>query len=111
MPAAGAPRQTLVARTLLEAAFVSVELTNCFDEIAPMTVFGRPLRSFRVTPFEPGPNALIVSMGETLGKIVGFFVKPGKECADRLLVCLAHNINDGPRHLNKQAWPCPSNSS
>ena len=57
-----------------------------------MAVFGGPLGSFRVAPFEPGPNALIVSMGETLGKIVSFFVKPGKECADRLLVCLAHNI-------------------
>jgi hypothetical protein len=98
-------------KTLLEAAFVSVELANRFDEIALMTVFGRTLRRFRVAPFEPGPNTLIVSVGKTLGKVVSFFVKAGKECADRLLVCLAHNINDGPWHFNKQAWPCPSNLS
>jgi hypothetical protein len=101
------PRQPLVANTLLQAAFVAVELANRLDKIAPMTVFGRTLRSFRVASFEPRPNALIVSMGETLGKIVGLFVQPGKECTDRLLVSFAHNNNDGPGPLNKQAWPCP----
>jgi hypothetical protein len=41
---------------------------------------------------------------------VSLFVKPRKECLDRLLVSLGHGVNDGARHPNKQAWPCPSNS-
>lgn len=71
-----------------------------------MTIFGRTFRGFWVAPFKPGPHALIVPMGETLGKIVSLFVKAGKECTDRLLVSFAHNMNDGPGHPNKQAWPC-----
>jgi hypothetical protein len=34
---------------------------------------------------------------------VSLFVEPGKERTDRLLVSLAHNINDGLPHPNKQA--------
>jgi hypothetical protein len=68
-----------------------------------MAVFGRTLGSFRVASFTPRPNALIIAMGETLSKIVSLFVQPGEERAYRLLVSLAHNINDGPPHPNKQA--------
>ena len=92
-----------MAGTLLETAFVSVKIANRPDELAPMAVFRRTLRRFRVAPFEPRPHALIVSVCETLGEIVGLFVEPGKEGADCLLVGVGHLINDGPRGVNKQA--------
>ena len=57
-----------------------------------MPVFGCALRGFRIASFEPGPHTFIVSMGETLGKIVSLFVEPGKKCADSLLVRVGHCI-------------------
>ena len=48
-------------------------------------------------------------MSETLGEIVSFFVESGKKRADRRLVSVRHDINDGPQEVNKQAWPCESN--
>ena len=99
-------RQTSMAGTLLETAFVSVKIANRPDELAPMAIFRRTPRRFRVAPFEPRPHALIVSVCETFGEIVGLFVEPGKKRADCLLVGVGHLMNDGPRGVNKQAWPC-----
>ena len=69
-----------------------------------MPIFGSPLGSFRVASFEPRPYALIVTVGQTLGKVVGLLIKAREKSADGLLVSFSHGINDGPRYVNKQAW-------
>lgn len=95
---------------LLEGAFVSVEFADCPHELAPMAIFRRTLGRLRVASLEPRPDAFIVTVGETLGQIVRLLVQTGEKSTDRLLVTLVHGTNDGLQHVNKQAWPCVSNS-
>jgi hypothetical protein len=92
---------------LMETARVSVEFANRPDELTPMTVFGRALGRFRISPLKPRPHALVVSMSETLGEIVGFFVESGKKRADRRLVSVGHDLNDGPQEVYKASVAVP----
>ena len=56
-----------------------------------MPVLGGALGSFGVASFEPRPHTLIVTVGETLGKIVRLLIEARKEGTDRLLVSFAHS--------------------
>lgn len=76
---------------LLEGAFLTVEFPNRPNEIAPVTVFGGPLGSFGIAPLEPCPHTFIVTVGQTLGKIVRLLVEARKEGTDRLLVSFGHS--------------------
>jgi len=55
-----------------------------------MTIFGSPLGGFGVASLEPGPHTFIVTVGQTLGKIVCLLIEACKEGADCLLVSFAH---------------------
>lgn len=70
-----------------------------------MPVFGGPFGGFGIASFEPRPHTFIVTVGQTLGKIVRLLVEAREEGTNRLLVSFSHATNDGPRSLNKQAWP------
>jgi hypothetical protein len=55
-----------------------------------MPIFGSPLGGFWVASLEPGPHAFIVTVGQTLGKIVCLLIEARKEGAHRLLVSFTH---------------------
>jgi len=44
-------------------------------------------------------------VGQTLGEVVRLLIESRKESTDRLLGAVCHDIYDGPRPVNKQAWP------
>jgi hypothetical protein len=70
-----------------------------------MAVFGRAFRGLRIASLEPGPDALIIAVGQTLRQIVRLLVEAGEKSTDRLLGTFTHRTNDGLRQVNKQAWP------
>ena len=92
------------AAELLKTGFVAVKFANRPHEIAPVAILGRTLRRLGIATFKPRPYALIVTVGQALGQVVGLLVESRKESADRLLVAVSHDIYDGPRPINKQAW-------
>ena len=94
-----------MAGALLEGALVPIELADSAHEVPPMAVFRGALGGLGVAALEPGPDALIIAVGETLRQIVRLLIEPGEESPDRLLGTFTHGTNDGLRQVNKQAWP------